>query len=386
MPNTPGTEFYSALSLHPETSEQIAHLVGEYLDQSCRSTEDHGINPYVLLAVNPPDAQAQERIYATVRTLTKPEGFVGVVSGDLISNLGDRASTPAMALLASNRSFLRPFVVHGQDWSSTVEEISEHSHGNDVVVVLTNSQTTLLHDITKALSLLSQQLTVVGAQLATGQLQNFVFQIDDALFEGGALALLIDGSRVKVHSIDPSQRLSPTYIVTKSHKNLLQSLGSSTPLDQLFREQGDLSQASLFMDEIRHSVELCIDSQATTRHLKIRSVDSELGSLLFSDLLNVGEEAHFVLRNLETLREASIKIAQEIKNAKPTPLALLLLGPLGHPSTIPRPYLLQIPTQTLGEHLPKLAFWGISTLGTMICLNGHSNYDDERTVVLALTN
>lgn len=145
--------------------------------------------------------------------------------------------------------------------------------------------------------------------------------LDDAVFDDGAVAIALEGVRVRTLVSQGCRPVGSSYIVTGADRNLLQELGGSPPVERV----REIYQAAPPEDQQRMQSGLHIGTaideykeEFDRGDFLVRGVlgaQQDTGALVVGDLLDVGQTVQFHVRDAssadEDLRELLMRFAED---------------------------------------------------------------------------
>lgn len=145
--------------------------------------------------------------------------------------------------------------------------------------------------------------------------------LDDAVFDDGAVAVALDGVRVRTLVSQGCRPVGSSYVITGAERNLLQELGGSPPVERV----REIYQAAPPEDQQRMQAGLHIGTaideykeEFGRGDFLVRGVlgaQQDTGALVVGDLLDVGQTVQFHVRDAssadEDLRELLARFAED---------------------------------------------------------------------------
>lgn len=226
-----------------------------------------------------------------------------------------------------------------------------------------------------------------GMASGGGPGQNMLFQ-DDRCVEQGAIGVMVRGGpKVRTLVSQGCKPIGSPWIVTKSDKNVVQSLGGVPPLrrlEEIFqtlpaRDQ-ELAELGLFigiaMNEYQDRFE-----RGDFLIANVLGADQRSGAVAIGNLVRTGQTVQFHLRDSAAADEDLIQLLERDKSAHGAPAAALLFSCNGRGTRMfSEPHHDAATVQRLLGPLPLAGFFAQGELGPV---GGH-NYIHGFTASLAL--
>jgi small ligand-binding sensory domain FIST len=319
--------FHSALSEH----ESTAHAAEEVI----ASVRDQDLDPDVLFvfftAAHRDEAEALvEKLWLEL----DPQALVGCSAEGVIGADREVEDRPGVAVLAAELGGARvhPFHIARDEWRDLLgdhDALRERLGAGEqtrAVIAFGDPFSTPNVQLLPALDEALPGVPLVGGMASAGRTpgENVLLR-NDGTYDQGMVGVCLSGPALDVQTV-VSQGCRPfgnTYVITKSHQNVIQSLGGKPAL-QALRDaimdmpptDRDLLQKGLF---VGRAISEYNDKFGRGDFLvrNVMSVDNESGAVAVGDYVRVGQTVQFHVRDAATATEDLNLLLAQAKTDRP---------------------------------------------------------------------
>jgi small ligand-binding sensory domain FIST len=301
--------FGAAISEHPRATQATGEVVGEVLEKVGEAPE------LAVLFVTPPHLGLVAEIAATVRTVLGPDTLIGATASAVLGGPREVEELPAISLWAGRVGPVTPVRLETRrlDGGWALSGLPTRAAGASpaTLVLLTDPFTIPAEGVLARLQTKAPGVRAIGGMASAGRGPGGNrLLLDDAVYDSGAVGVLLEGSTVGDTVVSQGCRpVGQAYVVTRATDGVIHDLAGVPALDRLREIVGGLTPADRAL--VQHGLQL---GQVIDEHqdrfgrgdFLVRSVlgaDPEAGEIVIGAGAEVGSTVQFQVRDADSADE-----------------------------------------------------------------------------------
>ena len=301
--------FGAAISEHPLTTQAAGEVVGEVLEQVGEAPD------LAVLFVSAAHLGLMAEIAETVRTALRPSALIGVTASSIVGGGREVEDRPAISLWAGNVGAVEPVRLETQrlngGWALTGLPAETDAVTPRVLLLLADPFSIPTDGMLDRLRAKAPTVQVVGGMASTGRAPGGNrLVLDDAVFDNGAVGVLLDASVVSGTVVSQGCRpVGRAYVVTRATDNVIHDLAGVPALDRLRDIVAGLPPGDRALVQEGLHVGRVIDEQKDSFGRgdflisNVMGADPEAGDITIGATAEVGSTVQFQVRDADSADE-----------------------------------------------------------------------------------